>query len=158
MKVEYINPFIAAATNVIQTMASVEVKAGQPTLKKDNHSWGVLSGIIGLASDSLKGNMVLSFEKDCILHIMTNLLGEEFTQLNDEVSDAVGELTNMISGNAKKIFSEQGFIFDMAIPIVIIGQGVEISQITSGPSLVIPFETEKGGFVLEANLVEQRPS
>ena len=155
IKVEYINPFLNATKYVIETMASTQVRAGKPAVKQGNLSWGIVTGIIGLASDKLKGNMVLSFEEKAILGIVSKMLGEEFTQINSEIADAVGELTNMISGNAKKELAEQGYAFDMAIPVMITGKGLEITQFSKGPVITIPFETDAGKFVVEANLIER---
>ena len=78
MKVDYIKPFLEAAKTVIETMAFTPVTAGKPALKQDNLTWGVVSGVIGLASAKLKGNMVLSFDEGSILGIVSKMLGEEF--------------------------------------------------------------------------------
>ena len=154
MKVDYINPFLEAAKTVIETMAFTPVTAGKPALKQDNLTWGVVSGVIGLASAKLKGNMVLSFDEGSILGIVSKMLGEEFKSVNQDVVDAVGELTNMISGGAKKALSEKGFAFDMALPVMIVGKDVAIVPLSKGPVVAVPFETEKGKFVIEANLME----
>ena len=152
MNAEYISPFINAATNVIQTMASLSPATGKPFLKKDNLTWGVVTGIIGMAGDGLAGNMVLSFDKSSILAIVSKMLFEEFKEVNNDVVDAVGELTNMITGGAKKEFSEKGFKFEMAVPVVIVGDRIQITQLTKSPTVVIPFEMPEGRFVVEANL------
>jgi chemotaxis protein CheX len=155
MKADIINPFLLATTNVIQTMASLTVTAGKPGLKQGNLSWGSVSGVIGMASDKLKGHMVVSFDTPCILRIVSNMLGEEMKEMNKDVVDAVGEITNMICGGAKKSLSESGCVFNMAIPLVISGEKVEITQLGSGPVISIPFTTEAGKFVVEANLMDQ---
>lgn len=154
MNVEYINPFLKSVKNVVETMAFTKVAVGTPGLKQGNLSWGVVSGIIGLASGKMKGNMVLSFDEAAILGIVSAMLGETFPEINKDVVDAVGELTNMISGGAKAELSTMGFVFDMAIPVVITGKQVEITQLSKGPTLSVPFETDKGKFVLEANLAD----
>lgn len=156
MKAEYINPFIVATTNVLKTMAQTNPAAGKPEIKKDRSTWGVVTGVIGMAGPSVSGNMVLSFDKGSILEIVSKMLMEEFSDITDDVVDAVGEITNMITGGAKKEFGDMGLPFDMAIPIMIKGQGVEIKQLANAPTLVIPFKTEKGSFVIEANLGERK--
>jgi chemotaxis protein CheX len=153
MKVEFINPFLNATINVIQTMAATKVQPGKPELKTGNLSWGVVSGIIGMASEELQGHMVISFDAPCILGIVSGMLGEEMKKVDQDVADAVGEITNMICGGAKKELSEMGYRFDTAIPLMIMGKDVEISQLSKGPVLTIPFTTEKGKFVVEANLM-----
>lgn len=152
MDVKLINPFLIATKNVIETMASVQVKAGQPGIKSDNRTRGDVSGLIGMAGEQISGNMLLSFDKGSILGIVSNMLGETFDSLNDEVADAVGELTNMISGNAKIELNKAGYEFEMSLPVTIVGKDVEISQMSKAPILTIPFETEHGKFFVEAFL------
>lgn len=155
MKAEYINPFVSATRNVLETMAKIECMPGSPVLKSDNLSWGIISGVIGLASSQLKGNMIISFDLGCILAIVDNMLNETFTEITQEVVDAVGEITNMISGGAKRELSEMGYTFEMAIPVMILGQKIEITQL-SGPCISIPFTTPHGNFVVEANLAVEK--
>ena len=47
---------------------------------------------------------------------VTNMLGEEIEEMNEEIKDAVGEITNMISGQARKKLDEQGMSLKAAIP------------------------------------------
>jgi chemotaxis protein CheX len=154
MKAEHINPFLLATTEVMEKMAFTKVTARPAHLKHGNKSWGDVSGIIGLASDTWKGNMVLSFDEPSILRIVSKMLQEEFTTIDRDVIDAVGELTNMISGKAKSLLSELGLKFDMASPIMITGKDIEISQLKGGPVITIPFSTAAGNFVVEANLIK----
>ena len=100
MKVEYINPFLQATINVLSTMAMITPKAGKPMLKAGSVAKGDVSGIIGLTGDA-EGSLAVSFSTSCALKIVENMVGERYEELTDEVADAVGELTNMISGDAR---------------------------------------------------------
>lgn len=77
------------------------------------------------------------------------MLQEEFLEVNDEVADCVGELTNMVAGGAKKIMSEQGFDFDMATPVVICGPDHQIVHNIKGTVVTIPFAVESSEFYAE---------
>jgi len=66
--------------------------------------------------------------------------------------NAVGELTNMICGGAKAQLAKLNHKFDLATPTMVVGKGVEISYYSNAPTIVIPFSTEHGDFVIEANL------
>ena len=79
----------------------------------------------------------------------------KITLYDDEIVDAVGELTNMICGGAKAQLSKLNQKFDLATPTMITGKGVEIAYYTEAPIIVIPFETANGSFVVEANLGEK---
>ena len=150
MKSEFINPFLDAAVNVISTMAMLQPEAGKPFLKKDKTASGDISGIIGLTGD-MKGAIVLSFSTGAACKIVGSMLGEEYTELNADISDAVGELTNMISGDARRRLAEMGNNFEAGIPTIIKGKGHEIESITKGPVVAIPFDIDGNKFVVEAS-------
>ncbi len=148
MDVKLINPFLTAAMHVLNTMAGVDAKPGKPFIKKDEIAVGDVSAIIGITG-AAKGSMALIFTEECIFAIASNLLGTEFTKLNHEVRDAVGELTNMICGDARRRLAEAGFTLQAGIPTVVGGKGHSIMHVADGPRLAIPFETQSGGFMIE---------
>ena len=156
MKAEFINPFLHSAKNVLETMAQTPVKAKKPSLKKNKITYGEITGIIGMASKTVAGCMIISFEEKCILKIVANMLMEDPKgSIDDEIVDAVGELTNMICGGAKAQLGKLGNTFDLATPTMVVGKGVEISYHSDAPTILIPFETDNGNFVIEANLADK---
>jgi chemotaxis protein CheX len=83
------------------------------------------------------------------------MFGEACKEMNDDIRDAVGEITNMICGAARRILAERGYHFQAAIPTVIDGKGHKICHPLPGPVLVIPFAVgEEGGCFLEVCLTE----
>lgn len=150
MKSEYINPFLEATINVVSTMAMKNPSAGKPYLKKDKKASGDISGIIGLTG-AKRGAIVLSFSSPAACVIIGSMLGEEFTEINKDIADAVGELTNMISGDARRRLAEIGLNFEAGIPTIISGAGHLIESITNGPVIAIPFTVDGHSFVVEAS-------
>jgi chemotaxis protein CheX len=148
MDAAIINPFINATINVLETMAFVKAKSGKPFLKKDDTARGDVTGVIGLTGLS-HGTISVTFEEDCILKVVSNMFGEAIETLDSEVADAVGELTNMISGQARMELEKDGKLFEAAIPSVITGKGHKIIHITEGPKIAIPFSTDGGAFTIE---------
>ncbi|MDI6762185.1 MAG: chemotaxis protein CheX [Thermodesulfobacteriota bacterium] len=151
MKVELINPFLEATVSVLKTMASLIPVPGKPYIKKGGTATGDVSGIVGITGDT-EGSICITFSRECILLIISQMLGENQLEINDEVKDAVGELTNMISGDSRRRLEEMGHHFQGAIPSVISGRGHEIRHITKGPILSIPFNTHAGSFTVEVCL------
>jgi len=148
MNVELINPFLSATVNVIKTMAFTEVTPGKPFLKKDHHATGDVSAVIGITGES-EGSLSVSFTEECIINIVSNMFGEKITAINREVEDAVGEITNMISGDARRELSEKGVMLKAAIPSVITGKQHTIKHMTNSPVIAIPFSTASGDFTVE---------
>jgi len=150
MKVEFINPFLNATLSVLKTMAFTEAIPGKPYLKKNGEAGGDVSGIIGITGPP-NGSMSLSFSSSCILNIVANMLGEEAQEINDDIKDAVGELTNMISGAARNDLGGKGYQFRIATPIIISGANHQIKHQTKSPTIAIPFDTSAGAFLVEVS-------
>jgi len=149
MNVEFVNPFLSAIMNVLSTMARMEIKAGKPTIKKNEVACGDVTGIIGMASDQAKGTLAVTFTEQVILEITKRMLGEEVSSIDETVCDMVGEITNMVTGGAKSELSEKGYRFDMAIPSVIAGKDHIIRHKSKAPIVIVPFNTSAGDFFIE---------
>lgn len=144
MNVEYINPFLHSAVNVISTMAFIDPKPGAPYIEKTNKTKGEVTGYLGLAGSNIKGTVIISFQGKAALEIVSSMLGEEFLEINQDIEDAVGELTNMIVGGAKRVLSEKGYKFNLAIPTIVTGEEVTLNIKTKGPMITIPFTLDSG--------------
>ncbi|MFZ7112679.1 MAG: chemotaxis protein CheX [Desulfatiglandales bacterium] len=153
MDVNYINPFITATIHVLKTVAATDASPGKPYLKKDNIARGDATGIIGLTGEA-RGTICVSFTEESILAIVSKMFSEEMTEMNEEIRDAVGEISNMISGQARQALEEMGKSLTAAIPTVIMGKKHSLSHMTNYPVIAIPFNTDKGGFTIEVCLEE----
>jgi chemotaxis protein CheX len=148
MDVELAKPFIKATKDVLTMMAMVTPTAGKPFVKKNNLASGDVTGVVGLTGDKI-GSVSISFDKKLAVTIVKNMLGEDIQDLVHDVKDAVGELTNMISGQARAGLSSMGMNFQSGTPTVIMGDKHTISHSTNEPVMAIPFTTESGKFVIE---------
>ncbi|MGD9160473.1 MAG: chemotaxis protein CheX [Desulfobacteraceae bacterium] len=148
MDANLINPFLESTLHVLQTIAGIKAEKGNPYLKKDNVAIGDASGVIGLAGD-MNGIISVTFTEKCILHIVTGMFGEEVKELNEEIGDAVGEIANMISGQARQKLEAQGTNLQAAIPSVVMGKNHTISHLTKQPIIALPFITAGGEFTIE---------
>lgn len=148
MDIKLVNPFLDATVNVLSTMAFTEASAGKPFLKKTKEASGDVTGTISFTGDAT-GILAITFTEGCIANILTNMFGEEVTGINDEVCDAVGELTNMISGDARRKLEQYGYSIRAAIPSVITGKNHTIKKFFEGPCIALPFSTNGGDFTVE---------
>ncbi len=138
MEVKYINPFIVAAQTVFTTMLGISLNIGKPILKGAKTTSGDLTGIMSLVGDK-KGTIAISFGEGGALFVFNSLVGDTSKTIGPEVVDAIGELTNIISGQARKEFESTGLNLKASIPIVVVGKGVETNFITNIPIVSIPF-------------------
>jgi len=146
---QYLPSFVSSARDALQTMASTLCVHQTPKSREGSGSWGDLSGIIPIECDEFSGVVVLSFESDCAISLASRMLGEDFDEVSEEVIDAVNELTNIVSGGVKRDLNKAGYSFDLAVPRVCVGKGVEIPELAQG-YITLPFKTDVGGFVVEA--------
>jgi len=150
MDVKYINPFVTAVKKLFNTMIEVPFKLGQPSLKKGNVPAHEISGIIGL-SGTVTGCVVINLSKNIALQLVSALIGDEVTEMNDDCTDAIGEIANMIAGNAKTDFPSEGTT--ISVPSVVIGKH-KVSYPSGLPIIAIPIVTDKGELVIEVALKE----
>ena len=132
-------------------MAFTETKAGKPYLKDGKEAKGDITGIISFSGDAT-GSLSISFTEACICGIVSNMFGEQIDSLNDEVRDAVGELTNMISGDARRKLQKHGYAIRAAIPSIVSGKDHIIKHHHQGPCVALPFTTPNGEFTVEINV------
>ena len=151
MEVKFINPFIYGTLDVMQKMAFIKPVPGKPFAKADDIARGEISGIIGMTGDAT-GSLAMSFSEACIIGICEKMLGEKHTEINRAVLDTVGELTNMISGASRKLMEKDDLKVFAAIPTIVFGRAHTVRHVIKGPSIVIPFSTECGDFVIDVCL------
>ncbi|MGL4613813.1 MAG: chemotaxis protein CheX [Shewanella sp.] len=149
MNVNFINPFLESLLNVLSTMASMELVPGKPQIKTDNVAKGDISGLMGMVGPQTKGSLSITFEQSLALQIMQNMLGENPGVINEEITDLVGEITNMVTGGAKKRLGNKGYQFEMATPMVVSGKGHTISHQANGTKIVMPFSSPYGKAFIE---------
>jgi chemotaxis protein CheX len=149
MEVRYINPFIASLSATFRTMLECEVKRGQLMIKENTAPKFEISGIIGLSGKAV-GTVVLSFSKEVAIQAASHMLMCENTEINDDVLDAVGELTNMVAGGAKTELSEYELM--VSLPNVITGGDHEVRFPSDVSPICVPFATKWGLVSLEVGL------
>ena len=145
---DLLKPLIDAATTVLETMAFTPVHAGQPYVKEDSIARGDVSGIVGLTGEA-RGTLSVSFTEESILQVVSSMLGEKIEEMNEDIRDAVGEITNMISGQSRRMLEEKGRLVEAAIPTVIMGKNHSIAHMTTQSVMAIPFLTDHGEFTIE---------
>ncbi|MCG8685846.1 MAG: chemotaxis protein CheX [Desulfobacterales bacterium] len=149
MDVTLVNPFIEGTLHILDTTAFVKVKPEPPFLKTDNVCQGDITGFLEISGD-LEGTAAISFTEKSILGIVSAMFGEEMTEINEEITDAVGEISNMVAGHVTTKIAEQDKKIKVKFVKVLTGRNETISHTESGSHVVsIPFRTTKGKVIVE---------
>ncbi len=146
--IEVAKPFIVATTNILSTMAGVHAEAGKPYIKKGNIAKGDVSAVVGITGHK-NGSISMTFTRQCAVAVVKGMLGDDIHDIVQDTQDAVGEVTNMVSGQARAALAGLGLVFQGATPTVVMGSGHTISHVTKSPVVAIPFHTEHGDFTIE---------
>lgn len=153
MDILMINALLNSLFTIFSTMVRLEIKAGTPVIKQDNIAKGDASGLISMKAVGTSGSIALTLTLPTIRKISLSMLGEEFTTINKDATDLVGELTNMLVGGAKRIMSEKGHDFDMQSPQLLVGDGHEILHHYAGQTVLMPVLINQDAFYIEMNFV-----
>jgi chemotaxis protein CheX len=154
MDVRFINPFVSAIMAVFKTMVNTDVKVKKPYVMTEPGTRSDVSGVIGFSGDA-SGCVVLSFPIEVACKAASSFAGVPIDENHPDFSDAIGELANMVAGNAKKDFA--GMRVSISLPSVIVGKGHTVSSSKAFPRLVIPCETDFGPFEVEVGVVVEKP-
>jgi len=146
----FFKPFIEGTLNTLKIQCELVATHEKPFLKGQREQPNfAIAAVIGLTSSAFNGTITLCFPEKVFLGVMGKMLGESYTEINQEVQDGVAELLNIIFGQAKSALSLQGYVIQKAIPTVIRGNNLHTRALTSGPIMVLPFQTDLGEFQVE---------
>jgi chemotaxis protein CheX len=81
---------------------------------------------------------------------------QEFSAVDEEVLDAVGELANMVLGNAKTVFEETLGPMGLSIPTVIYGRNFTTRSVGHNEWTVVPFELDGEVFEIQISLAQRQ--
>jgi chemotaxis protein CheX len=144
MRVEYINPFVEAAFNVLKEVLGTDVKRGDLYLKSSTMSIMGVAALVGLAGD-VEGRVLFDMTKGTALYVAGIMNNEEFKLLDDMVKATITELANMITAQAVTKLHDLGFKFDLTPPALFTGENMEISNNLDVEALIVPMELGPGG-------------
>ena len=144
MRVEYINPFVEAAFNVLKEVLQTDVKRGDLFLKSTTMQIQGVAALVGLAGD-VEGRVLFDMTKNTALAIASGMNMEEMKVLDDMVKATITELANMITAQAVTKLHDLGFKFDLTPPALFTGDNMEISNNLDVEALIVPMEIGPGG-------------
>jgi chemotaxis protein CheX len=149
MNVAYVNPFIESTIETFKTMMKIDVVPQKAELKHDGDQMYDISGIIGLSGNA-QGSISLSFPKIVALKTVSAMVGSEIKIIGPEITDAIGELVNIIAGYAKQNLTQYNLA--ISLPNVIVGKDHSVAALSGTATIVVPFTSAIGNFAMEISL------
>jgi chemotaxis protein CheX len=142
MRVEYINPFVEAAFNILREVLNAEITRGELYLKSASQPVLGVAAIVGLAGD-VEGRVLFDMSRPTAIAIASAMNGEELSDLDDLGKATITELANMITAQAVTKLHDLGFKFDLTPPAIFTGDNMEVTD-TEVEALIVPVNLEQG--------------
>ena len=146
-----VNSFINAAINVFMTMLGAQVRREDVYYKRDRATLHDVTGTITLMG-SVMGSVAVSMDEPTALRIACKFIDMEFTSISSDVTDAIGELVNMVVGSGKTDLATDGVPADISVPQVIIGKGHHIWSPPELPCVEVQCNSDLGPFALSIRI------
>lgn len=147
--------FVAGVQSTLSEMFQLKAEelARRESVEADFSS--DISGILSPSKSDSCGLFLISFPKKTIRAMVSRFYGRDVEETESSISMAVGEITNIAYGAAKKLINDQNQNLQMAIPSVIVGKQDFVFSNFSGRISSVEFSTELGNFQIFACFREQ---
>lgn len=146
VQLEFINPFIESTVEVFNMMLDCAVHRSRIKVKNSDPPPYQLSAVIE-ATGIANGKVLLSLSRDAACEVLRRMVGVKSAEINAEVRDAVGEITNIITGNAKAKLEH--LCLTIAVPQMLAGRNHAIRFPKQALPITIEFESDIGPLALE---------
>jgi chemotaxis protein CheX len=144
--IDYINPVVAGLEDAFTTMLNCPIERVGLGLMENNQALHPVSGIIGISGKGV-GTIVLSMSEAVAIKAANTMLMDELTEVNDDVMDAVGEITNMVCGGAKARLEK--YQLSMSLPNVLCGTNCRLHFPQNAHPISIPYKCAWGPLALQ---------
>jgi chemotaxis protein CheX len=141
--------FAKAVVEVFKTQCSAEVAPGAVGVYKATAfpEEVEITTSIGINCEAFLGGISIGFPKGTYLKLASQVLGENYTEINDENRDFGSEMLNIIFGVMKTNFSDShSIVIQPALPQVVQGRNLMLSSPAATKPLMIPFSSSLGNF------------
>jgi chemotaxis protein CheX len=150
MRAEIINPFLQAASEVLESELGSTPKRGAIGLQRSAYTSDEVTAVVAVTGE-VAGMVMFAMAESTARAMVSKMMGQDFPELDALAQSGIAEIGNVITGRAAMLLSEAGFPSDLAPPMLLIGRETMISTLDV-QRLVIPMETEFGNIEVQVAL------
>lgn len=152
MKAEFVNPFVIAATEVLESEVNSSPKRGDLSLEPKPFTTQDVTALIAVTGN-IQGAVFYCMSEKTALNLVSSMMGKRYLLFDDLAKSGIAELGNVITGRASILLAEAGYPSKIAPPVMMVGRGTMISTLRI-PRLVIPLEIGHGTIEVHVALQE----
>ncbi len=142
MNVEFLNPFLIAIREVLQSELNEVLAVGTLCGEESSFTSDDITVLVGVTG-GVEGIVFYGMSESTARRLAGAMMGTSLTLLDAMAESAIAELGNMIAGRASAGLEEAGFSCRLTPPSVVRGRGAIISTIQIR-RLVVAVTTSKG--------------
>jgi chemotaxis protein CheX len=144
-----LEPFIAAVRAALGEMAGAEPVVRAVYRKPMQHAFGDIAAVILLRSVRGDASLVLGFPQATAAALARRILAEvKHAVEEDLIRDCVGEIANVVAGQAKALLAERPVRFEFRLPQMVVN-AAEFQPCQGVDCLVVIFDCDHGSFALQ---------
>lgn len=153
-EIHLLEPFIAATRAAVGEMAATEVGVRGMVRKSMQQALGDIAAVIGLSkgsspSEASPGSLVLGFPQSTAAALARRILTGVSTDVDQKlIRDCMGEIANVVAGQAKAMLAETSYRFAFSLPPAIMDAN-EFRPPQGLDCLVVVFTSDYGQFVMQ---------
>lgn len=144
MRADYINPVFMSVMETLNRITHHKPHPGRVKLKKHELAQGAVTALVNLQIDNHIGSLALSFSRDLILHIASELSHHPVRRIDNSALSAAGRLTYLACSEARQYMPDKDVHFMLTAPQVFQGFRQRIHHASHDPKLMLQFETPAG--------------
>ena len=150
MKVEFVNPFIQAAREVLESELGGEAQRGDLRVHKSAFTTDEVTALL-CVTGTVSGMVRYAMSQATALAILSRMLGSQVEDFDALAQSGIGELGNVITGRAGALLSDAGYPSNITPPALVIGKGTMVTTLDLN-RLVMPLETDFGNLEVQVVL------
>lgn len=140
----YVQSLHKASKEIFETMVNMPPRSIQTADPDFDLISAEVVGSLGFTGTQ-SGILIISSSLEVATACCANMLFMDISEIEgqQDIADSFGEITNMIAGNFKNIWVENGNVMDLAIPTVTFGQNLVVAKsktVDTRHSAVLEFE------------------
>ncbi len=150
MRAEFINPFLQAASEVLESELGTRPQRGSIGLQRSAYTSDEVTAVVAVTG-GVAGMVLFAMTEATARGMVSKIMGQDFPTFDALAQSGIAEIGNVITGRAAVLLAEAGFPADLAPPMLIVGRDTMISTLDV-QRLIIPMETELGRLEVQVAL------
>lgn len=146
--VRFVNPIIRAASSLFTQMLRSPLELGKPGLAPRRPYSGV-TGVIELRG-GITGTIALNLSNHLAIAAASTLREEKIREVNTDVIDAIGEMVNIIAGQAKSELASHHLA--LGLPTVLKDR-LHMVKFSGSPIVRVPLYSKWGPLTIDFSMI-----